>query len=147
MYRIIFFAIGITLSVLGHCAEEISKPLGTVILTISGNVAKNNDTGGVAFDMKMLEKLPQKTFTTQTPWYPLPVTFTGPLLRDVLNVAGAKGTRLTAIALNDYKTEIPYSDAVEHEVIVARLMNERPMPVREKGGVSGFLCAGRLNGS
>lgn len=118
---------------LGHCAEEISKPLGTVILTISGNVAKNNDTGGVAFDMKMLEKLPQKTFTTQTPWYPLPVTFTGPLLRDVLNVAGAKGTRLTAIALNDYKTEIPYSDAVEHEVIVARLMNERPMPVREKG--------------
>ncbi|WP_369819490.1 molybdopterin-dependent oxidoreductase [Acidovorax sp. Root217] len=83
--------------------------------------------------MKMLEKLPQKSFTTQTPWYPQPVTFTGPLLRDVLAAAGAKGSKITAVALNDYKTEIPFDDATRHDVIVARLMNDRSMPIREKG--------------
>jgi hypothetical protein len=83
--------------------------------------------------MQMLEKLPQHTFTTRTPWYPDAVTFTGPLLRDVLAAAGSKGNAITAVALNDYKTEIPMDDVHRHEVIVARLMNNRPMPIREKG--------------
>ena len=61
------------------------------------------------------------------------MTFTGPLLRDVLAAVDAKGTKITAVALNDYKTEIPFDDATRHDVIVARLMNNRPMPVREKG--------------
>ena len=76
---------------------------------------------------------PQRTFTVQTPWYPTPVTFTGPLLRDILAAAGANGSKIVAEALNDYKTDIPLNDAVRYYVIVARLMNEKPMPVREKG--------------
>ena len=100
---------------------------------VQGGVSKTNQGDKAQFDMKMLEKLPQKSFTTQTPWYPNAVTFTGPLLRDVLAAVGAKGTKITAVALNDYKTEIPLEDATRHDVIVARLMNNRPMPVREKG--------------
>lgn len=114
-------------------AQTLDKPTGPVVLTIQGSVGQAPQGGQVQFDMKMLEKLPQKSFTTQTPWYPQPVSFTGPLLRDVLAAAGAKGTKITAVALNDYKTEIPFDDATRHEVIVARLMNDRPMPVREKG--------------
>lgn len=114
-------------------AWALDKPTGPVVLTISGKVAQPNSGQQAVFDMKMLEKLPQKSFTTQTPWYPQPVTFTGPLLRDVLAAAGARGGKITAVALNDYKTEIPFDDVTRHEVIVARLMNDRPMPVREKG--------------
>ena len=114
-------------------AFALDKPTATVVLTISGKVAQANDGQRAVFDMKMLEKLPQKTFTSQTPWYPNPVTFTGPLLRDVLAAAGAKGDKIVAVALNDYKTEIPFDDAQKHDVIVARLMNDKPMPVREKG--------------
>lgn len=114
-------------------AQTLDNPAGPVVLTIQGAISKTNQAGQARFDMKMLEKLPQKSFTTQTPWYPQPVSFTGPLLRDVLAAAGAKGTKITAVALNDYKTEIPFDDATRHEVIVARLMNDRPMPVREKG--------------
>ena len=59
-------------------------------------------------------KLPQHSFSTQTPWYPSAVTFTGPLLRDVLAAVGAKGTKIAAVAFNDYKTEIPADDATMH---------------------------------
>jgi hypothetical protein len=114
-------------------ALALDKPAGPAVLTISGNVTQANSGKEAVFDMKMLEKLPQKTFSTQTPWYPNPVSFTGPLLRDVLAAAGAKGNKIMAVALNDYKTEIPFDDATKHDVIVARLMNGRPMPVREKG--------------
>ncbi len=111
----------------------LDKPTGTVVLTIDGTISQTNNGGQAQFDMAMLEKLPQHSFSTQTPWYPSVVTFTGPLLRDVLAAVGAKGKSITAVALNDYKTEIPMEDATRHDVIVARLMNNRPMRVREKG--------------
>lgn len=133
IYRRIRCAALAALSALALQAMALDKPAGPVVLTISGNVAQANSGQQALFDMKMLEKLPQKSFSTQTPWYPKPVTFTGPLLRDVLAAAGAKGSKIVAVALNDYKTEIPFADVSRHEVIVARLMNDKPMPVREKG--------------
>ncbi len=114
-------------------AFALDKPAERVILTIEGTISQTNNGPQAQFDMKMLEKLPQHSFSTKTPWYPDAVTFTGPLLRDVLAAVGATGTKITAVALNDYKTEIPFDDATRHDVIVARLMNNRPMPVREKG--------------
>lgn len=117
-------------------ALALDAPVGPVVLAISGKITQANRGQEALFDMRMLEKLPQHSFSTQTPWYTQPVTFTGPLLRDVLAAAGAtggKGSQIVAVALNDYKTEIPYDDVTKHDVIVARLMNDRPMPVREKG--------------
>ncbi|GAB3262299.1 putative pterin-binding protein [Chitinimonas naiadis] len=120
----------ITLSV---ACLALDKPMGKAVLTLSGQISQVNDRQQAVFDMKMLETLPQHSFTTQTPWYPQPVKFTGPLLRDVLQAAGAKGSTIVAVALNDYKTEIPFQDAGKYDVVVARLMNDKPMPVREKG--------------
>eukprot|EP01030_Chromulinospumella_sphaerica_P009454 gene9454-9264_t len=123
----------VPLLLVSHVAQALDKPTGTVVLTVEGNISAPNQGAKAQFDMPMLEKLPQHTFTTRTPWYPDAVTFTGPLLRDVLAAAGSKGNAITAVALNDYKTEIPMDDVHRHEVIVARLMNNRPMPIREKG--------------
>lgn len=114
-------------------AAALDKPGGDVVLTISGKVASPNAGQKAVFDMAMLEKLPQHSFTTQTPWHTGPTRFTGPLLRDVLAAAGANGNKLVAVALNDYKTDIPFSDAGRYDVILARLLNDKPMPVREKG--------------
>jgi hypothetical protein len=83
--------------------------------------------------MAMLEKLPQVSFSTQTPWYPQPRRFTGPLLRDVLAAAGAQGRTIEARALNDYRVQIPLTDSHRYDVIVARLLDDRPMAVRDKG--------------
>lgn len=111
----------------------VAKPSGPVVLTIKGKVSATNEGGAAHFDMAMLEKLAQRSITTKTPWYDGPKKFTGPLLRDVLAAAGAKGTTLRAVALNDYKVDIPFDDAQKFDVVLARLLDDKPMPVREKG--------------
>ena len=80
--------------VTAHPAQALQPPTGKVGLTITGKLAEKNSPRGAEFDMAMLEALPQKTFTTSTPWDRLPVKFSGPLLRDVLAAAKAQGTAL-----------------------------------------------------
>lgn len=118
---------------LAPAAWALDKPADPVVLTISGQVSAPNAGKTAVFSMEMLVKLPQHKVFTKSPWYPEGAEFTGPLLRDVLAAAGAKGSKIVAVALNDYKTDIPFADAAQHDVILARLMNGKPMPVREKG--------------
>jgi hypothetical protein len=106
---------------------------GRVVLTISGQVSEGNQAGQAQFDMAMLERLPQHSFIMRTPWYNQPRKFTGPLLRDVLAAAGARGSKLRAIALNDYVVDLPFEDAQRHDVLLARLLDDQPMAVRDKG--------------
>lgn len=119
------------LLLLGGAAAQL-KPAGPVVLTVSAHQGKPNKS--VAdFDMATLERLPQVSFTTATPWFGQPTKFTGPSLRDVLGAAGVTGTRLGAVALNDYKVEMPLEDAVRHGAILALRLNDKPMSVRDKG--------------
>lgn len=104
-----------------------------IVLTVSGKISKPNAVMVRTYTLSQLEKLPQTTFTTKTPWYPQPVTMSGPLLRDILKDSGASGTKVMAIALDDYKAEIPLEDATKYDVIVAHRMNGKPMSVRERG--------------
>lgn len=114
-------------------ALALQPATGKVILTISGKVADKNTADAAQFDLAMLEKLPQQTFTTKTPWAKEPIKFTGPLLRDVLAAAKANGVTIKAMALNDYKTAIPFDDAQRYDMIVAHRMNGELIPVRTKG--------------
>lgn len=133
MHRPLWWSAVLTASLAGQAVHALEQPAEPVVLTISGRVTQANRGADAVFDMKMLAKLPQTTFSTRTPWYPEVITFTGPLLRDVLAAAGARGSKIMASALNDYKTEIPFDDALRQDAIVARLMNDKPMPVRGKG--------------
>lgn len=108
------------------------KPAGPVVLTVAAHAGKPQRLA-VDFDMAALERLPQVSFTTATPWFGQPTKFTGPLLRDVLGAAGVTGTRLGAVALNDYKVEMPLEEAVRHGAILALRLNDKPMSVRDKG--------------
>jgi hypothetical protein len=114
--------------------EALATPGGRVVLTISGKVAKPNDGKDAAFDMAMLEGMEQHVVVTRTPWTGAePVTFKGPLVRDVLAAAGASGTEATAVALNDYKSVLPMADFSALDVIVALSLGGKPMSVRDKG--------------
>lgn len=114
-------------------ALALSPATGKVILTISGKVGEKNTAQAAVFDLAMLEKLPQQTFTTMTPWDKRPIKFTGPLLRDVLAAAKASGSTIKAMALNDYQTSIPVEDAQKYDVIVAHQMDGEAIPVKTKG--------------
>jgi hypothetical protein len=114
-------------------AAALEPAVGKVILTVSGKIAAKNSPNGAEFDLAMLEKLPQTTFTTQTPWNKRPVKFTGPLLRDVLAAAKATGATLNAVAVNDYKTAIPASDTQKFDMVLAHKINDQAISVRTKG--------------
>lgn len=114
-------------------AQGLEAPKGRAILTISGKIGEKNKGELAQFDMAMIEKLPQHSFTTRTPWYDKPVKFTGPLLSDVLAAVKASGTTLSAVAINDYKINIPLEDVSKHGVLMARLIDDQPIPVRSKG--------------
>lgn len=111
----------------------MGKVVGKVVLTVKGNVTKPNKGADAEFDMHMLESLPQVSHSVDTPWYPRKVTFRGPLLRDVLAAAGATGKTVKAVAINDYAVDIPFSDAIQHDVILAVQMNGKAMSPRDKG--------------
>lgn len=114
-------------------ARALEQPTGAVVLTLRGRVRGGNGAGVADFDMAMLERMPQTSYSTRTPWYAQPRRFTGPLLRDVLAAADAHGSTLRMVALNDYRVDLPWQDAQQFDVIVARLLDDRPMAVRDKG--------------
>ncbi|MDH4392945.1 MAG: molybdopterin-dependent oxidoreductase [Aquabacterium sp.] len=114
-------------------ARALDAPKGKVLLSLVGTLGHTNAAGRTDFDMAMLEALPQHSFSTSTPWYKEVRRFSGPLLRDVLGAAGAKGTTLRAVALNDYKVDIPMEDTLRHKVLLATRVDGRPMAVRDKG--------------
>lgn len=117
----------------GAARAQPARLDGPVVLTVSGKVARQNPAGGAVFDVAALAALPQHHHTTVTPWYREARRFSGPLLRDVLAAAGAQGQMLRAIALNDYRVDIPVADVQRFDVILARLLDGQPMAVREKG--------------
>jgi hypothetical protein len=111
----------------------LDRPKGKVVLTVSGKIGIRNAGTAAEFDMDMLAALPQHSFSTRTPWYPEARKFTGPLLREVLAAVDAQGKTLRAIALNEYKVDLPLGDALKFNLVLARLMDDKPMPVRDKG--------------
>lgn len=111
----------------------LEAPTTRPILTVSGKIGVKNAGDTAQFDMQMIAALPQHSFTTSTPWYDKPVKFTGPLLSDLLAAVKASGSSLSAVAINDYKINIPLNDVQKYKVIVARLLDDKPMAVRDKG--------------
>jgi hypothetical protein len=113
--------------------QALAAPAGNPVLTLRGKLQRTNQGDSAVFDMAMLEHTAQHSFITKTPWFKEPRKFTGPLLRDLLAMVGAQGNTLRVAALNDYRIDVPIDDARRFDVMLARLIDDRPIAVREKG--------------
>jgi hypothetical protein len=113
--------------------QALEAPSGTPVLTLRGKLKRTNRADSAVFDMAMLEGVTQHTFSTKTPWFKESRKFTGPLLRDLLSMVGASGTTLRVSALNDYRIDVPADDARRFDVTLARLIDDKPIAVRDKG--------------
>ncbi len=114
-------------------AQTLERPSQRVVLTIGGHIGVRNADGVAAFDLAMIRALPQVSFTTPTPWDHAPLKFTGPLLRDVLALVRPGGKNLKAVAINDYRIDIPLQDVMRYDVVLAHSINDQPLTVRTKG--------------
>jgi len=105
-------------------------PAGPIILTVS-------DAGGAtwAFDRETLATLGWETITTVTPFTEGPQRFSGVPLSAVVAATGVTGTTMDAIALNDYRVQIPAGHIERHGVFLALDNNGTPMRVRDRGPI------------
>ncbi|WP_339950970.1 molybdopterin-dependent oxidoreductase [uncultured Albimonas sp.] len=111
-------------------ADPAPAPVGPVLLVVDGDV----DGAPVELDRAALQSLPRTEFTTSTLWTEGERAFAGVLVADLLEaVGGEDASQLTAYALNDYKVELPGSDAVSGGPIIAYEMDGAAMSVRDKG--------------
>jgi len=114
-------------------ADTRSKPTPVLQVYQSSGQPTRSTRLASEWDMSGLKALPQRSFTTHTPWYQQPVTFTGPLVRDVLNASKVSGVTITAMALDEYKSRIPLSDVNKFDVILAHSINGEPLNPKNKG--------------
>ncbi|MCA0423076.1 MAG: oxidoreductase [Proteobacteria bacterium] len=132
------FSLGMMgLGTVGLAAPARAACLPTVgekpVLTIDGKIDCVGPDGLAKFSLPMLEKIGMTSFATNTPWYSGPMTFEGIPMTALMALVGAKGAKLTAVALNDYTTEIPISDFAQYKPILALKRNGVYMPVKDKG--------------
>jgi hypothetical protein len=114
-------------------AQEMTPPTGDIILTVTGEIDVTNAEDALVFDYDALAALDAETFETTTIWTEGLQSFQGVSLKTLTDLLGTKEGTLLATAINDYTVEIPVSDAVEGGPIIAYMMNDREMSVRDKG--------------
>lgn len=119
--------------VLSANAQTPPKPAGDTILEVDGNITAANDGSKAVFDRTSLESLGLEKVVTSTPWHNGPVTFEGVSLDKLMHLVGARGTKVRAIALNDYAATVPMEDLAKYKVILALKRDGQYMAVRDKG--------------
>ncbi|WP_350333029.1 molybdopterin-dependent oxidoreductase [Coralliovum pocilloporae] len=97
-------------------------------LKISGNVEQE-----LVLSLDDLKALGMTKVRTTSTWNAEAAEFEGPLVRDVLAKAVAKGKTVTAIASNNFQVPIPVSEFSGFDVIIAIRENGEPISRRRKG--------------
>jgi hypothetical protein len=120
-------------ALLPRLASALDAPTGKVILTVTGALKERNDGEAASFDITLLDRLPRHSFSTKTPWYPQARKFSGVRVADLLKALGAQASSVKAVALNDYRVEMPLDELVRHGALIASQLDDKPIPVRDKG--------------
>ncbi|EDP65661.1 hypothetical protein BAL199_02514 [alpha proteobacterium BAL199] len=114
-------------------AESLSQPQDKPLLQVTGQIKVKNVGETAVFDLAMLEGLGRTKLVTSTAWTEGRPEFEGVLLSTLIERLGASGAMAVAIALNDYKVEIPTDDFAKYPVILAYRMNGELLRIRDKG--------------
>ena len=133
-YRILAAIASLAASMMPLKSFALDAPTGDVVLTVKApKLGHPNVDGTAQFDIAMLEALDGHTGVMETPWTKGLVKFSGPLLRSVLDAAGAHGKTIKITALNDYAADVPFADAADLDTMLATRMDGALMSVRDKG--------------
>ncbi|MBE9558670.1 MAG: molybdopterin-dependent oxidoreductase [Proteobacteria bacterium] len=113
--------------------ENLQRPTGPVILTISGSITKTNNGNKAEFDLEMLHALGTRAMSVTTSWTDGTQEFSGVLMRDLMAAVGATGNTVEATALNNYTYGINIEDFSLYPVILATKLNGKILKIRDKG--------------
>jgi len=96
----------------------------------------NGTAAEAAFTEEQLRAMPQVTVRTRTEFTDGVVEFRGPLARDVLAAANlGEATTAHLVASNDYALDVPVSDFMNYNVILALEANGAELSRRDTGPI------------
>ena len=132
-------------------AADTRKPSGTVVLTVAGNIGNSNRPAydswrddllkyheyefdkAFEFDRAMLERLDVAEVRIEREGWPGAMTFSGPLLADVLETAGWRGGELVTLSLDGYSRRISRAEVESLDWVLATRADGRPLGIGGRG--------------
>jgi hypothetical protein len=129
MKRYIAFAALLLLAGINTASSE-SETSSKVILSIE---TAANPGKTIHFTRAELEKIGMATIRTSTPWHDGAQVFEGVPLANLMSAAGIRGNRLNILALNKYRSELPFEDLEKYKPILALKRGGQYMEVKDKG--------------
>ena len=117
--------------------QEVGKPKGEVVLTLSGAIGNRNQGKKLALDLASLERMRTVRMQTSEPFLKRKVTFEGVLLSDLLAVAGvpASAKKVHMTALDDYKVDFTMAQVRSSQMLLATKADGKHMPVDKSGPI------------
>jgi hypothetical protein len=113
--------------------DPVPAPRGPAVLTLRRTEVTNVGST-LQFDLATLDRLGTVEYTANDRHgLGREVTFSGPLLRTLLDVAGVESGTLRCLGLNDYTVDLPASDAKRFPVLLATRADGEPMSVARYG--------------
>lgn len=114
-------------------AGSLPQPKSEVILSITGKIANTNGPGRADFDREMLVALGMAEIKTTHSWADKATTFEGVPFAKVLEAVGASGTKLRAVAINNYAIELEAAELRKYPVILAMKADGQELRRRDRG--------------
>lgn len=114
--------------------DKVPAPMGKVVLVLRGGTTTNVGDE-LRLDLDQLDALESVEYAVDdTLATGRRVTFSGPLVRTVLDLAGADDATVMHVeALNDYVVDVPVSDADDLPLLLATRMDGKRMSVARYG--------------
>lgn len=115
--------------------DEVPVPEGEIVLTITGQISETNVDDALVFDMETLENVRLVMYEVSDPWLQENISYTGVLLSDLLQVAGATegASEVHALALDGYAAPIPFSELDQWPVLLATQVAGSYMSIEDNG--------------
>ncbi|GLR63335.1 hypothetical protein [Marinospirillum insulare] len=135
MLRSVFLPL-ITCLLISPAFADLPKAEGEVLLTVTGKITHTNQQDTAVFDLSLLESLEQQEIITHNPWFSGSNRYYGPLGRSLVKAVGADfNSNMRVTSLNGFITEIPVSDFVKYDVILALKKNGKYQRIRDRGPI------------
>lgn len=134
MLRLLLLTLTVALLFTQQASAELPTPKGNILLTVIGQIRHTNQFERAEFDQQMLESLEQHEVTTQNPWFPEANTYRGPLGRALIHAVGAEqATTMRMVSINGFIADIPVSDFMDYDTILALEKNGKALRIRDRG--------------
>jgi len=117
----------VTLLILAASSFQYTPVSAAEIAVSGGGIPKP-----ALIESEQLDILSTHEITTATPWTGSS-RFSGPRFTDVLAQLGAKGSKVSLIAIDDYKVDLSMADIERYQPILALTMNGERLPPRGRG--------------